>query len=108
MKKQILTSVVVSTLCICLHTTVIAADDKQKEKDKKDKVDKKNSNTPGSSNNPGGQSSGSGNYNNPTQGNSNSGGPKEIPIDGGLSLLLAAGVGLGAKRLFFNKKEETA
>ncbi|QHT65762.1 hypothetical protein GXP67_03310 [Rhodocytophaga rosea] len=31
--------------------------------------------------------------------------PKKIPIDGGLSLLLAAGIGLGASKFLFQKKE---
>jgi hypothetical protein len=47
----------------------------------------------------------------PPKDNGNKGGkkdPKQIPLDGGLSLLLAAGVGLGAKKMFFDKKQENA
>ncbi len=32
--------------------------------------------------------------------------PEPIPIDGGLSVLLVAGVGYAAKKLYNNKKEE--
>jgi hypothetical protein len=33
--------------------------------------------------------------------------PKAVPIDGGVSLLIAAGIGLGAGKYFMNQKEKT-
>lgn len=41
----------------------------------------------------------------PKKSNGNTGGGNSAPIDGGLSLLLAAGLGLGAKKVYDKNKK---
>jgi hypothetical protein len=36
----------------------------------------------------------------------NSGGGNGVPIDGGITILLAAGIGLGAKKIYDRKKKK--